>query len=512
MARIFQDGFETGSPQPPGSITFGDWLGSLWQFNQTTTVALDSRHIGVQSHTVNSGHYALEMFKSSTAAHQLQVYRDLENELAEHYGRVEFYLSTHLTATNIVMPIVHFRDAGFDNVVGSLRVERTAANAVTLSLFIGNVEVASYPEAFMCDVWTRLEWRLLVDGTNGVCEVKRNGDTLLLYEGNTNPHGTGHVQYLCLGTIAAMAHTYRMFFDDVAVNDTTGEKNRDWPGRGRIVLLQPCGTGDHTDWDPSEQSANFSRHMAKEYLCSSLNLPTTNLAADAFDENGSSFWRPLGVTGEWVGFELKSPAALNRLWLGGSTSTYAPANMRIEGSHDAEVWDNLTEIFFANNGLSQAYEFENETAYRYYRLFVLTSRSGRIYLYDARFYQAPTELWATLFEVPDDEDESHSWSDSYGKKLSCQLLRMADDLGYDPALEIKAIQHLMKGKYVDGEAAVQSFVRLGTDEDSGDKKILMNAYQRTLQQIWDQNPFTGNGWTLAELDDLEIGVEHKEVE
>ena len=510
MARIFQDGFEIGRPQAPGSLTFGDWLGSLWQFNQSATLALQSRHIGVTSDIVNSGNYALEMWKTSTAAHRLQIYRDLEAKLTEHYGRVEFYLSAQ-TLLDTAITFVHFRDTA-GNVVGSIRAERKNADAVTLHLYINGNLVGSCSEAFLCNVWVRIEWRLLIDGISGVFEVKRNGDTLLFFEGNTDPHGTGHVRRLCLGTIDTVTATYVMYFDDVAVNDTSGDKNNGWPGRGRIIYLKPRGDGEHTDWHPSEQSANFSLHLIERYFCSSLNSPTANLSEHAFDENGSSFWRPVGTTGEWVGFELKYPAILNRLWIGGQTSTYSIADIRIEGSHDDVVWDPLAEGFFDNNGIPQEYGFNNSTAYKFYRIHVLSGRGGRAYLYDARFYQGPSEGWAALFDIPDDGSLSRNWSDVFGNKISCLTLRMSEDLGYDPASEIRTVQHLMKGRFVDGEAELKAFIRLGLDEADSEPKKLMNDYQKYHQQIWDKNPFTNEPWTRPELDDLEVGVEHKEVD
>lgn len=510
MARIFQDGFETGRPQIPGSIIIGDWLGSLWQFNQTSTVAFESRHIGVQSHIVNSGNYALEMWKTSTVAHRLQIFRDLEAELTEHYGRVEFYLSSVQTALDQVIPIIHFRDIA-GNVVGSIRVEKKNPDAVTLHLYAGNSLVDSYTEAFLCDVWTRIEWRLLVDDTNGVFEVRRNGDSLLLFEGNTDPHESGHVSRLCLGAIEGITTTYVMRYDDVAVNDTLGDKNNAWPGRGTIIYLKPRGDGEHTDWNSSEQSANLSRHLVAEYIWSSLNSLSANFAYEAFNEDDSSYWRPAAVSGEWVGFKLYHPVALTRLWMGGQTTNYSPQNFKIEGSNDGDLWDTLSEETFINNGVAQEYDFVNTTAYKFYRIYVTSAYSSRSYLYDARFYQVPADRWAALVDIPDDGSLSRNWSDLFGDKISCLMLRIANDLGYDPASEIRAVQHLMKGRYVDGEAEAKAFIRLGADEEDSVSKKLMNDYQKYHQQIWDKNPFTDEDWTREEIDDLEAGAIHVEV-
>lgn len=514
MARIFQDGFELGRPNDTlEQVGFGGFDGGLWQ------IASSYSYGGVRcvKNPVNSGQYALFIIRSSTiGTNRHRVFRNLGKDVTELYGRVEVYIDGSLHRENQVGTLVFLQDSTFDAVnwghssnVMSIRISRTG-DFVNLSLWVNNQQVDTYSEAFLCNTWARIEWHLLVDDTNGSIEVRRNGDTLLSYSGNTDPLGSGHIRYLCLGCMDDY-NQYYVYFDDVAVNDTTGSKNNSWPGRGRIIFLSPKADGNHIEWEGSEQSPNFGFYFARDYMGSSLNSPTSNLFHEAFNQDSGSYWYANSTADEWVGFKLRAPVKITKVTMTGSTSSYNLANFRIEGSHDGESWDVLTTDYYANNGINHNFEFPNTTAYLYYRIYVIDSYS-RCYVRDVRFYQEPADAWAALFVIPDTGDAHFAWSDIIGQKLSVSVLQLVDDLGYDQASVIEAVQLVFKGRFIDGAASIQPFIKLGVHEDAGDTKQQVGAFWQYHQQIWDKNPWTNDEWDIEELDELEAGVEHKEAE
>jgi hypothetical protein len=72
------------------------------------------------------------------------------------------------------------------------------------------------------------------------------------YTGNTQATTPANVAHLRLGS-----GIYPVYFDDVAVNDTTGSINNSWPGRGGIYAVRPSGAGAYTEWSVSGASANW---------------------------------------------------------------------------------------------------------------------------------------------------------------------------------------------------------------------------------------------------------------
>jgi hypothetical protein len=72
------------------------------------------------------------------------------------------------------------------------------------------------------------------------------------YTGDTQATTPANVAHLRLGYGVAAA-----YFDDIAVNDTTGPTNNSWPGRGGIYAVRPSDAGAYTEWSVSGASANW---------------------------------------------------------------------------------------------------------------------------------------------------------------------------------------------------------------------------------------------------------------
>ena len=240
MARIFQDGFELGVPAQHGTTVVGAYLDSMWQFNQDSVHA-STRSLGVQTGVSNSGDYALRI--RSQFPYLLSVYRNLGQNLTEHYDRVEFRALVEEAGTECVY---HYRDVNFD-VVASIRIDEQYA----LRMFVGTTEVGTIAEAITPEVFARIESRYVVDDTSGHFEVKVNGNSLFSWSGNTDPLTTGNIRYLCLGKIVATDTNITFYYDDIAVNDTTGTVNNSWCGKGSILLLKPKGVGNYSQFTPS---------------------------------------------------------------------------------------------------------------------------------------------------------------------------------------------------------------------------------------------------------------------
>ena len=240
MARIFQDGFEMGVPSGNGTTAFGAFRG-LWQFDQTSVATFAGSTIGVVSNIKNSGVYSLRHYSGgSSNSRQSKIWRSLGANLAEHYGRVEIRVVDINAAT---CGIVHVRDENFDT-VADIRLTGTG----DVKLYIDNTEVASISSYLQFGQFVRLEWCLVVDEENGKFEVRADGNSLLSWEGNTNPHNTGAIRFLCLGYAVLTGSSNVFYFDDVAVNDTTGTINNSWCGNGSILLLKPKDNGHYSQF------------------------------------------------------------------------------------------------------------------------------------------------------------------------------------------------------------------------------------------------------------------------
>jgi len=100
------------------------------------------------------------------------------------------------------------------------------------------------------DIWTCIEMRVLVDNSSGIVQVRQDGAAIIDYSGDTQATANADLGRIDVG------RGMRGYYDDIAINDTSGSRNNSWIGRGGIVLGEVAGAGTHTDFTPSA-GANY---------------------------------------------------------------------------------------------------------------------------------------------------------------------------------------------------------------------------------------------------------------
>ena len=358
MARIFHDGFETG--RPTGTTTSA-YNNSMWITHRS-----DRGRTTVQSSIKKSGSRALRGYRDAAVWQHGRLSRDLGASLAEHYGRTELYVDSVSPTSQVIV----FHDSE-GSLVGDIRVG-LSGGLVSLSLYINDVVVATAADAFSQNTWVRIEWRLKVATVDGVFELKRNGDVVASYTGNTQQGNEPNVRTVSLGRVTN-SFTYNIYWDDFAINNTTGTVNNSWVGPGSILLLRPKGPGNYTQWTP---------------------------------DSGNNF--------------------------------------------------------------------------------------------------------ARVNEIPETGDSAYIESDTADQIDTYEMQTLAD-LGVDtsdPSFSIKAVQHLMIGRWEEAETELARVLRLGTTDNTGVAVTLSNTYYRYWDEMFDVNPFDSQPWELADLNSLEAGIKH----
>ena len=97
--------------------------------------------------------------------------------------------------------------------------------------------------------WYRLE--LKVDATTVASTiVDARIDGVSFASGTTDLTGSDKPQQATFG-LSGAATLGDCFFDDIAINDSTGSFQNSWPGAGSIIHLKPNATGDSAQWTPT---------------------------------------------------------------------------------------------------------------------------------------------------------------------------------------------------------------------------------------------------------------------
>lgn len=237
MARLWSSGFELNSA---GGI---EWSGK--QGNPA-----------VQTGIVRSGAYALEIASLASATVQALGYTFASSAgNGPYFFRTYFQYSVLPTGDNT---IIRLGNTALGTTEAGLKI--TAGGA--LKLWNGGVagaQVGSTSSALTINQWYRLEIKYDNTGGVGAGILELLIDGVSVASSSSLTIALGILSYSLGGNLLAETQTQGdWFFDDIAINDSTGSFQNTYPGDGKIVHLRPSSAGDSTQWTPAAGS-NFAQ-------------------------------------------------------------------------------------------------------------------------------------------------------------------------------------------------------------------------------------------------------------
>lgn len=208
MARIFIDGFETGT---------------------TALLNYVSGSVAVTTSSPISGSYMLYLANNGG------------------YGKVVadtsvIYSAVSVRSSDLAAPSALIIRNG-TTIIG--RVLLSTATK-TLRYSVGTTLVSTGSVVISSAITYRLEWFLQVSSLSSVGRsvVKINGTTDIDYTGVTQPGATTQFNQFWLGTTGVSYNSFQ-YFDDFVLDDAT------WIGNTKIIALSPSASGASTGWTPS---------------------------------------------------------------------------------------------------------------------------------------------------------------------------------------------------------------------------------------------------------------------
>ncbi len=232
MARQYCIGFETNS------VTNGVEANSItWNTNAGA--------MSIQTGTVRTGTYALEDIASGSGD-----YFDFLLS-TDHVQFIRMYFRIHV-ATGAQVDIMSCLDSTLAKTIGQISLNTN--NTLDLQYYNTSgvlTKIGSSSSALTVDTWYMVE--LKCDDTGGststVIEGRLNGSVFATGTENINTNAGLPSGFGCIGNISQTpSATGTFFFDDVAVNDSTGSSQTSYPGTGNIVRVTPNATGDVNTW------------------------------------------------------------------------------------------------------------------------------------------------------------------------------------------------------------------------------------------------------------------------
>jgi len=267
MARLWSNGFELNSTAN----------------NVEHTGRVSGAATTIDSSVVRSGNYSLKVVTSSQIRGG-SVYTYLSSASAGvWYIRGYFYIGSLPSLGPC--EIATFLDAAIDAKIG-IRV--TTGGLLQLWNVEDSTQIGSASSALSTGTWHLIE--LNIDCTtiaSTTADARLNGSSFASGSANLTA-GVNQLRFWESNS-AGVNHNATIYWDDLALNDTTGSFQNSYPGEGNIIHLRPNATGDNTAW--SNTFANVSEvtpDNSTTFISSNTNAQLSDFNIDSFDIDNTS--------------------------------------------------------------------------------------------------------------------------------------------------------------------------------------------------------------------------------
>src|SRR3990167_6860390 len=223
MARLWSSGFELNS------LTAG------------VEVSLVFGTASIVTSPIRSGTYALRTNPTATFGAIEYNFASAGAGKLITYHRLYLRIASSIDTTGRVIIV----ESSFEDPL--VLVNITSGNQLQLLDQVNSTQIGDLSTALSNNVWYRIE--LKVDMTTlASTSIEARLDGTSFASGTVNwtgedSTGTGTVDIGPGGT-----KTCDIYFDDIAINDSTGSFQNSWPGEGEIIHLRPNATGDNSAW------------------------------------------------------------------------------------------------------------------------------------------------------------------------------------------------------------------------------------------------------------------------
>lgn len=198
--------------------------------------------LNVQTSVVRSGTYALRVNNLVSGAQKRVTHQFVaSNNTGSYWFRFYFRLTTAPSADNQICNI--------RNSSGVRLIFIVLNSSGALELWDEDGQIGSDSAALTTNTWYRVEIRTNGAGVGANDIVEAQIDGSVFATSSTRDLSTGVFNFSVGGNLNAEAQTQADWcFDDMAVNDSSGSFQNDYPGEGEIIHLRPNGVGDNSDW------------------------------------------------------------------------------------------------------------------------------------------------------------------------------------------------------------------------------------------------------------------------
>jgi hypothetical protein len=333
MARLWQSGFELNSTT--AGIEFTTVTGGV-----------------LSSTTVRTGGFSgqITSLASATAAgFEYQFASAASN--GPYYFRAYINIATLPTAANTII-VLNNATGLVGTPEASIKVDNTGA----FSLFNGLVtQIGSSSSTITTNTWHSLELWFDRSPSAGSQVLKARLDGVEFASASNLTISLGVLSITLGGNLNSETQTTgNWFFDDIAINDSTGANQTTYPGPGGIVHMHPTGAGDNTTWAIFAGSSNWS--AVSEVKPDGNTSAVQSLTAGQLDDYAMTASSSIGST------DTISVVAIGAYFEGTSSSANSKFRLRLKATSGGTVTETAdidpTSTLYVTNSKTQPANYQ----------------------------------------------------------------------------------------------------------------------------------------------------------
>lgn len=223
------------------------------------------------------------------------------------YGALRFTPLTDLYLQVCIRPLVADTGTYFEltdeRLVPLITVRKTSTHLLEIRLGSATGTILGVSNAAVAfNTWNIIQIHLRY-GEYGLVEAKLENDLFCNYGGDTRISGASGAAGVKLFSISGGTCDC---YDDIIVNDTTGDVNNSWPNGASVHRLVPNGSGQYTQWTPS--SGQNWDCLDETPMSSSDYVYSLNPGdKDAYEFTNTSLTGVGGVILRYFGYQIGNP-------------------------------------------------------------------------------------------------------------------------------------------------------------------------------------------------------------
>jgi len=501
MARIWQEGFEHGVPNPEYQV---NGFSYVWERDSSLSDSEVGRYYRIFEGRPPYSNFSLGIGGSLFTigfTKNLGVYNEI-------YVRAYIKPSGQSATTGDTVLMLRQSSTFNHDILRIVTPTNSTTGKIRLQVRLGGTLTTIGDYDFQYNTWAKVDIYLKMGTSDGAYALKL--DNVEVASDSSVNTGTLSISQLYLGSPT----TQWTYFDDIAVNDTTGTINNSWCGDGQIVGLKPKANGTYTGWTPegytlAEADTNTTTLKITAHGLASDDV-IYNVTRDAYrivtksDDNTLTMTDITGQTAEdtIVAFDYVSTITA------GTGTTTSLVNITGHTLDSYDVFVNTTRsnavrrVLYIDGSLvyNSATNLTNNTGST-----ITSQASGdSIKTFKVHFY--PLTNWKTCANERPNPQLARITTTTPDAVNTFDMQELTTDKAIPNTWQVRAVSvDYYAGDIGTGGSEFKPVLKSGVSEDVGDA-IALPTVARKIPVIYDESPFTSSQWTRNEVDGLEAGV------